>query len=190
MSNWLAGETLKAQAKQQAAQQSKFTKEVVSAVTSNLPSIPTSTNSPFTSSYRRISFENEKDPSDITSCNGLGLFVKDGIVWISPGTIAGKKPAGMDDIDGKVIATGGSGDVWTEVVISQTTGEVVSVALTGGGDTPDGDDTTYYLTLGHYEFDDEEVNISNYGCGSVMAQICRNWFAAEEPYFGCTLSRG
>jgi len=96
----------------------------------------------------------------------------------------------MDDIDGKVIATGGSGDVWTEVVISQTTGEVVSVALTGGGDTPDGDDTTYYLTLGHYEFDDEEVNISNYGCGSVMAQICRNWFAAEEPYFGCTLSRG
>jgi hypothetical protein len=112
-------------------------------------------------------------------------------LWVKPGTVAGELPPGMDQFEGKNIANGGSGDVWAEVNVDQETGEVVSVAVDGGSDTPEDTDDAYYLTLGYYEFQggDEPPKISNYGCGSVEARICRNWYAAESPYYGVSLSR-
>jgi hypothetical protein len=97
----------------------------------------------------------------------------------------------MDQVEGQNVSSGGSGDVWAEVNVDQQTGEVTSVAVNGGSDTPENTDTAYYLTLGYYEFQsgDEPPTISNYGCGSVEARICRNWYAGESPYFGVTVTR-
>ena len=134
-------------------------------------------------------------------CVGLGLFVKTippstpqgnptYQVWVNPGLVAGELPSGMDNAEGKIIAGSGSGDVWAEVNVSQQTGEVTSVAVTGGSSTPANSDTAYYLALGYYEFQSgEPPTITNYGCGSVDVRVCRNWFAAASPYYGVSLTR-
>lgn len=110
-------------------------------------------------------------------------------LWVTPGTVAGQTPPDFTS-DGKNIANGGSGDVWAEVNVNEETGEVVSVAVAGGSSMPDDTDTAFYYILGQYEFSgDDSPTVTNYGCGSVNATICRNWFAAEAPFFGVTLSR-
>lgn len=130
------------------------------------------------------------------NCLGLGLYVKTPEsenapeeVWISAGTIANQIPSGFTKTDGKNIANGGSGDVWGEVNINQETGEIVSVAVTGGGETPEDSDTSFYYTLGHYEYGEDSPTVTNYGCGSLDVTVCRNWFAAEAPFYGVTINR-
>jgi hypothetical protein len=110
-------------------------------------------------------------------------------VWVNAGTIAGQQPSGFSPTDGKLIATGGSGNVWAEVNINQETGAIVSVAVEGGGNTPQNTDTAFYYPLGYYEYGAEGTVVSNFGCGSVDVTICRNWFAAESPFYGVTLTR-
>jgi hypothetical protein len=127
------------------------------------------------------------------SCVGLALYTKtvgeNTQVWIDAGTVAGELPSGFDPADGKFIASGGSGSVWAEANINQTTGEVVSVAVTGGGSTPNNTNTSFYYTLGYYEYDGDSASVINYGCGGVEVTICRNWFAGTAPFYGVTLSR-
>jgi hypothetical protein len=130
-------------------------------------------------------------------CNGLGLYTKTvgtppnttTQVWVGAGTVAGKLPNGFDAADGKNIASSGSGDVWAEVNINQSTGEITSVAVNAGGNTPNSTNTTSYYTLGHYEYEGTAATVTNYGCGSIDAIICRNWFAISSPFYGLTLTR-
>jgi hypothetical protein len=134
-------------------------------------------------------------------CNGFGLEVRtveggepDGPpqyeVWAGPGTINGDLPPGFDQTEGRIIAGSGSGNVWAEVNVSQTTGDVVSVAVSGGGSTPQNSDTAYYYTLGNYAFSGTGApTVTNYGCGSVDVRVCRNWFAATSPYYGVSVTR-
>jgi hypothetical protein len=126
-------------------------------------------------------------------CNGLGLYTKTvgttTEVWVSAGTVAGELPSGFDPNEGKNIDNGGSGFVWAEVNVNQTTGTVVSSAVAGGGSPPNNTDTAFYITLGYYEYDGDTPTVTNYGCGSVNVTICRNWFAAASPFYGVTLSR-
>lgn len=131
------------------------------------------------------------------ACIGLSLYTKTvGTppdttiqVWISAGTVGGELPSGFDPAEGKSIASGGSGDVWAEVNINEETGEIVSIAVTGGGSTPSNTNTSFYYTLGHYEFVDGSPEFTNYGCGSINFSACRNWFVAEPPYFTPTFTR-
>lgn len=131
------------------------------------------------------------------NCVGLALYTKvvgSGVsttiqVWIGAGTVAGDLPSGFDPAEGKSIASGGSGNVWAEVNVSQTTGEVLSVAVNGGGTTPNDSDTSFYYTLGNYSYTDGVPTITNYGCGSLYVTVCRNWFAAASPYYGVTINR-
>lgn len=130
-------------------------------------------------------------------CFGLGLYVKSPDsgngpeeVWVGAGTIANQTPSGLSETDGKNIANGGSGYVWGEVNIDQETGEIVSVDVDGGGETPENSDTAFYYTLGYYEYDEESPTVTNYGCGSLDVVICRNWYAAEAPFYGVTITRG
>jgi hypothetical protein len=131
------------------------------------------------------------------SCVGLALYTKTvgtppnttTQVWIGAGTIAGDLPSGFDPAEGKIIASGGSGDVWAEININETTGEVVSFVVTGGGSTPNNTNTSFYYTLGYYEYDGDSASVTNYGCGSLNVAICRNWFAAEAPFYGATMTR-
>jgi hypothetical protein len=65
----------------------------------------------------------------------------------------------------------------------------VSVAVTGGGTTPNDTDTSFYYSLGYYEYVDEAPTVTNYGCGSLDVTVCRNWFASEAPFYGVTINR-
>jgi hypothetical protein len=131
------------------------------------------------------------------SCFGLGLYVNSSSdsedapqeVWIGAGTIANQLPSGFDQSEGKSLASGGSGNVWGEVNINEESGEIVSVAVSSGGETPEDTNTAFYYTLGYYEYDGDSPIITNYGCGSLDVVICRNWFAAEAPFYGVTINR-
>jgi len=130
-------------------------------------------------------------------CVGLALYVKTvgtapdttQQVWVGAGTIAGQLPPDFDYISGKSIASGGSGNVWVEVNINDQTGESVSVAVSGGGATPENTDTSFYYTLGYYEYNDGTPAVTNYACGSLDVVICRNWFAVEAPFYGVNMNR-
>ena len=112
-------------------------------------------------------------------------------VWISAGTIGGQLPNDFDPVQGKMIADGGSGNVWAEITIDENTGQIQSLVIDGGAaPTPEDTNTTFYYTLGFYEYDqDDNASVSSYGCGSLELQVCRNWFAAEAPFYGVTLTR-
>jgi hypothetical protein len=122
-------------------------------------------------------------------CAGLALYTKDDEVWIGAGTVAGDLPSGFDSAEGKGIASSGSGDVWAEVNINDTTGDVTSVAVTGGGTTPNNTDTSFYYALGYYEYVNGIPTVTNYGCGSLNVNICRNWFVATAPFFSVSFVR-
>jgi hypothetical protein len=118
---------------------------------------------------------------------GLGLYLVGDSIWVHPGTVAGQLPPGVDPIKGKFVANGGSGQVYAGVRINST-GAVTTVILSGGS-TPGDTDTAFYLTLGGYAYDGSNASYYNYGCGSVTATICRNWFKATAPFYGVTLAR-
>jgi hypothetical protein len=128
---------------------------------------------------------------------GLALYVKTvgtapdttQQVWVGAGTVGGEIPSGFDPLDGKNIANGGSGNVWAEVNINDETGEIVSVAVSGGGTTPENTNTSFYYTLGYYEYNDGTPAVTNYACGSLDVVICRNWFAGNPPFYGVAFSR-
>lgn len=183
VSNWLAGETIKAESK----------KGAPSSVVDNFVrrgAVPTTFQVQPALPFRgQVKIAPIIPPEGIgETCIGFGLYKKSGGVWVNSGTVNGEVPNGFGD-DGKSIASGGSGDVWVEVVINEETGEIVSTAVTGGGETPEDDETTFYYTLGRYEFVDGSPEVTNYGCGSVEVTICRNWFAAEAPFYGVTITR-
>jgi hypothetical protein len=129
----------------------------------------------------------------VATCIGLALYTKvvGGVnqVWIGAGTVAGQVPSGFDEIEGAAIASGGSGNVWAEININGTTGEIVSVAVAGGASTPSNTNTSFYYTLGFYQYVGTSPTVQNYGCGSLDAFVCRNWFVAEPPFFSVSFSR-
>ena len=132
-----------------------------------------------------------------SQCVGLALYVKTvgtapdttQQVWVGAGTIAGQLPSNFDETSGKSIASGGSGNVWAEVNINDETGEIVSVAVSGGGATPESTDTSFYYALGYYEYNDGIPAVINYACGSIDVTVCRNWFAVEAPFYGVNMNR-
>ncbi len=128
-------------------------------------------------------------------CVGLGLYTRTvgtppvAEVWVGVGTVAGDLPPGFDPTLGKLVASGGTGTVWAAVTINGTTGAVESVAVNGGGATPNDTNTSFYYTLGSYAYVNGFPTIANYGCGSLSVTVCRNWFTAEPPFFGVTITR-
>jgi hypothetical protein len=199
VSNWLAGETSKAEAAQAAAQQSGFSpprSQPPSNTNVPLPPIPLSPSNYFPPAP--LDLKPDITPPTPTTgqqgtCIGLNLYIKtvnsSVQVWIGAGTVAGNLPSDFDPAEGKSIAGSGSGNVWAEVNINGTTGDIVSVAVEGGGTTPNDTDTSFYYTLGNYSYTDGVPTITNYGCGSLDATVCRNWFASEAPFYGVTINR-
>ncbi len=110
-------------------------------------------------------------------------------IWIGAGQIAQQIPPNFDPIKGKFIASSGSGYVWALIVINETSGSIVSVDVQNGGSIPEDTDTNFYYGLGYYSFSGNKPQFTNYGCGSVFVAVCRNWFAAEPPYWGVTFNR-
>lgn len=202
VSNWLAGQTAKAEAARDSAQQSGFDpprSQPFSNINTPSTPIPLSPSNYFPPAPLDLKPDITPPPSTggEGTCIGLNLYTKvvggSTQVWIGAGTVGGELLSefdpNFDPAEGKSIASGGSGEVWAEVNVSQTTGEIVSIAVTGGGTTPPDSDTAYYYTLGYYLYTNGVPNITNYGCGSLYVTVCRNWFAAASPYYGVTINR-
>jgi hypothetical protein len=125
-------------------------------------------------------------------CIGLALYTKtvgtppntSTEVWIGAGTVAGDLPSGFDPADGKIIASSGSGDVWAEININDS-GEITSRSVQKGVYISD---PKRYL-LGNFVYNGSSPKVTNYGCGSVDASVCRNWYASEEPFYSMLLTR-
>jgi hypothetical protein len=125
------------------------------------------------------------------SCAGFGLNVKtvpvgngqQSQLWIGPGTIGGELPPNFDPIEGKLIATSGSGYVAALVTIDQSDphGSIGSVQIDGGYSSfPADSNTDYYYVLGYYEFTSDGVEYQNYGCGSLEVRVCRRFYVADS----------
>jgi hypothetical protein len=191
VSSWLAGETIRAETAQNAAQQSAFRQAVVEVIQSN----PSSSFdiSPAHPSFQLITRKPEipeETAGAAATCIGLALYIKDGSVWIGAGTIAFELPSGFDPSEGRLIANNGSGYVWAEVEISQQTGEVISRDIGSGGSEPSSTKNKYYYTLGYYEYEEGSPNVINYGCGSIDVAVCRNWFAIQpNDYYRVFMAR-
>ena len=127
--------------------------------------------------------------SSANQCLGLNLYIRSGDVWIGAGVVASELPSGFDPVYGKLLATSGSGTVWAELNINSSTGAVVSAAVSSGSTVPENTDSAFYYVLGYYTYSGSVATVTNYGCGSVNATICRNWFS-NPPKYGVTLFRG
>jgi len=195
--SWLSGETLKSEAAQNAAQQSSFSNRPIPPPSKQAASIP------LANANNKTKFGPKPEVTDFggggSNCIGLALYTKtvrtgentSYQVWISAGTVAGDLPSGFNPADGKLIASEGSGDVWAELNIDEATGEIVSVEVNGGGPSPTNNEsgTSFYYTLGNYSYTDGVPTITNYGCGSLNVNVCRNWFVATAPFFSVSFVR-
>lgn len=194
VSSWLAGETLKAEAAQNAAQQSAFRQQVVDVISSPSSSILLGPIAPPDKPlYRKP--EIRAEGGGAAPCIGLNLYVRiveeDQEVWVGVGTVAGDLPSGFDEATGKKIAISGSGLVWAEININETTGEINSIDVERGTSVPNNTSTKYHYALGSYEYSGNPTTatVSNYGCGSLDVTVCRNWFAGNPPFYGVAFSR-
>jgi hypothetical protein len=199
VSNWLAGETIKAESKREVPSSvvDDFVRRGAAPSTFQVqPALPFGGLPQFVPTIPSEGIGGDTG----LSCVGLALYVKSTTsgepptttqqVWIGAGTVAGLLPSGFDPSEGKFIASTGSGRVWAQININENTGEINLVAVNGGGNIPNNTNTSFYYTLGYYEYNqDGNATVTNYGCGSLDVSICRNWFVAEPPYFSAIFSR-
>lgn len=185
ISSWLAGETIKEDASRKSAQQSGFSGITTTPLISALPPITISRN-PYNSLLKKIDIKQQQDTQQPTCA--LSLFKKESSVWVSAGLIGGEVPDGFDQIDGKFIASSGSGIVSAKIVVDQNNGSISSRSVVRNSSQPPNTNTTFYYPLGYYSYSGS-LSITNYGCGSVYVSLCRNWFAATSPFYGVVFSR-
>jgi hypothetical protein len=74
------------------------------------------------------------------------------------------------------------------ISIDGATGEVTSRWIEIVSELTPDDDTTFYVEIGTVAEGESEGTwlVSNSRFGPITATICRNWYAAEAPYFGVT----
>jgi hypothetical protein len=193
VSSWLAGETLKAEVSQNAAQKSGFQPQSQPSQNTNVPLPPISLLP--SNYYPAVPFDLKPDirstaTAGTSACIGLALYIKSvgtppvAEVWIGAGTVGGDLPSGFNSLEGKSIASSGFGSVWAEVNVNNS-GEITSKTIESGGYSSD---PTRYL-LGYYEYVDGSPRVTNYGCGTIDVSVCRNWYASEEPFYTVFLTR-
>jgi len=137
------------------------------------------------------------------SCNVLNLYTKnfgtapDPIVkqvWVDSGSVGNEIPSGFDPLEGKLIAQDGFGYVWVKVDINEINGEITAVSVDRSETIPADTNTTFYYLLGYYKYEEDTngnsiVTISNYGCGSLNVEICRQWFVLNPPFYKVNIYR-
>lgn len=146
------------------------------------------TSLPNESSYFKIT------TSDPPCTGGFGIYTKnkgnETEVWIYSGTIDGRLPNGFDEIDGKFLSSSGASVVYAEVQIDPNSGEVTYSNIKTGTTMPtNSSKTKAYYELGYFEYDGETPSIVNYGCGSIRAAICKEWYATKPPFYSLRLER-
>ena len=198
VSNWLAGQTAKAEAARDSAQQSGFDpprSQPFSNINTPLTPIPLSPSNYFPPAPLDLKPDITPPPSTggEGTCIGLNLYTKvvGGFteVWIGAGVVGGVLPTGFTNSEGKQVATSGSGEVYVELTIDENTGELDSVIIDERSSAPSNTNTKFRYALGYYEYDGNSPTVTNYACGSVDYNICRNWFTNSPPYYRVTFYR-
>ena len=199
VSNWLAGQTAKAEAARDSAQQSGFDpprSQPFSNINTPLTPIPLSPSNYFPPAPLDLKPDITPPPTEGGgggTCIGLNLYTKVvnqfTQVWIGAGAVGGVLPTGFTYSEGKQVAISGSGEVYVELTIDQYTGELDSVEIDEQSSTPSNTSTKFRYALGYYEYDGAIPEITNYSCGSVDYTICRNWFTSSPPYYQVTFYR-
>jgi len=137
------------------------------------------------------------------SCEGLHLYTKTigtdpnivKQVWVSSGSVGDEVPDGLDPLEGKLIAQDGFGYVWVKITINENNGEITSIEFDRSETIPSAEQASQdYFILGYYKYEEDQngnsiLNISNYGCGSLNVEICRQWFVLVPPFYKINLYR-
>jgi len=113
-------------------------------------------------------------------------------VQVVHSTLAGALPDGMDDplVDFLLTPASGTQLVYGRITINDTTGTVTTREILQADTVPEdtvSEDTStlFHVLIGNYVFADGAItSVSNYRYGPIDANICRNWFAAEAPFYG------
>jgi len=114
-------------------------------------------------------------------------------IRVAASTLAGGSSADLGFSEGDdppYLLTPSKGVLVGGITIDGTTGDVTSRWLNIESTMPEDDGTTFYVEIGTVT-DGESPGtwiVSNSRYGPVFAQICRNWYAAEAPFFGVNWS--
>lgn len=116
----------------------------------------------------------------------------DNVLNVRESTIAGDSPSGFTAGLMPLTIADSAGVVYAKLTINGTTGAVTAVAVEKATTMPSATATVHYEQLGSYTVTGSGgsavIAATNTRYGPVPATICRNWFAAEAPFYGVTFS--
>ena len=126
---------------------------------------------------------------NVSSCSAfrLGMGEAPNQLTVTESTILGVIPG--DFVDGKKIFTIAStdGKIYGKITIGAD-GEPTNAQVLQGAEVPADTAGDYHIEIGTFRVEgigpDAVLSFSQTKCGPLDATVCRNWFAAEAPYFG------
>jgi hypothetical protein len=108
---------------------------------------------------------------------------------VTQSTIIGETPAGFTEGKKTFVIATVSGVIYGKIEIDNE-GDASNAQVLDAEDLPADTDTTYHIEIGRYtvEGTGEEavINFTQVKCGPLTADVCRNWFTSEAPYYGVT----
>ena len=128
--------------------------------------------------------ESEDDPPVIS----YWLSLSAGLIGNEPAIWEGGEASGLT-VTTTVDMTSFGDEIWNvyaHIVFDDVAGSFSSYGVVVSADAvPDNTLTDYYLPMSR----GYRSSIENFGCGSIQTTACRNWFAAESPFYGVTIVR-
>jgi hypothetical protein len=111
----------------------------------------------------------------------------DNILKVRESTLAGIVPDGFSAGFKNITIAEASGVIYAKLTINGTTGAVTARVVEKAASLPANTDTVYHELIGSYTMEgsggEAVISASNARYGPIPATICRNWFAAEAPFY-------
>jgi len=176
VSGWLAGETIKAEAAQNAAQQSAFRQAVVDVVSTSQNPLELNVGIPFASLHKEPKIP---ELASRVACNSLGLYFKtdsnnNKTLWITGGIVNGTA------ITEQELASDGSGYVFARTTINESTGALVSSSIITGTAPIADTFTEFYFVIGFYNFETNFIRQDH--CRGIYGYSCRVQFSSPARF--------
>lgn len=112
----------------------------------------------------------------------------DNILKVRESTLAGEVPSGFTASIKEFTISSSTGVVYAKLAINGTTGAVTARDVEKAGSLPANTDTVFHELIGSYTVEgsgaEAVISASNARYGPIPTTICRNWFAAEAPFYG------
>lgn len=114
----------------------------------------------------------------------------DNILKVRESTLAGEVPGGFTAGIMDLTIADAAGVVYAKLTINGTTGAVTARAVEKAATMPADTSTVFHEQIGSYTVTGSGgsavISASNARYGPIPATVCRNWFAAEAPFYGVT----